>query len=230
MEISKVCSQCNVEKSLNEFYKDKSRKSGYHPYCKKCKIIKAKELAQKYSVLETRDTKEKKICGRCKIEKSVSEFIKNRCCKDGLTNECKDCRYKYNHAYTKARKQYDPEFKLITNLRTRLWEVLKGKSKSQTTRQVIGVDIEIFRKWIYFQLEEGMTKENYGSVWHLDHVIPLASFNLLDEEELQKAMNWINLRPLTPFKNMEKSNKIDRCLYVLQEVKAAYFLKHLDEL
>ena len=96
--------------------------------------------------------------------------------------------------------------------------------------RLIGIDIETFTKWIEFQLEEDMTMKNYGTIWHIDHVLPLASFNLLDEDELYKAMIWINLRPLTPFKNMEKSNKIDRWLYVLQEVKAAYFLKHLDEL
>src|ERR1043165_7503739 len=219
-----------MEKGLNDFYKDSSRQSGFRSNCKTCQLTNVKTLQQKYLRLETRDTKDKKVCGRCKEEKPVTEFIRNRYQKDGLTNDCRECRCEYSCAYTKARKQYDPKFKLAENLRTRLWAVLKGKSKSQTTRQVIGVDIEIFRKWIYFQLEEGMTKENYGSVWHIDHVIPLASFNLLDEDELQKAMNWKNLRPLTPFKNMEKSNKIDRWLYVLQEVKAAYFLKHLDEL
>src|ERR1043165_3992977 len=171
-----------------------------------------------------------KVCTQCKLEKSVNEFYKDITQKSGYCPCCKKCRNKRNNVYSKARRQYDPEFKLLKNLRSRLWEALKGKSKSQTTRQVIGVDIEIFRKWIYFQLEEGMTKENYGSVWHLDHVIPLASFNLLDQDELYKAMIWQNLRPLTPFKNMQKSNKVDQWLYVMQEVKAAYFIKHLNEM
>ena len=73
-----------------------------------------------------------------------------------------------------------------------------------------------------------MTLQNYGSVWHHDHVLPISSFNLLDEEELHKAMNWINIRPCTPLKNIQKSNKIDPWLYVMQEVKADYFLKHLE--
>src|ERR1043165_6157776 len=170
-----------------------------------------------------------KVCFKCKVEKSLNEFHKDKRSKSGYCSYCKLCKYKYNNAYTKARRLYDSEFKLVTNLRARLGQVLKGKSKSKT-RQLIGIDFETFTKWIDFQLEEGMTKENYGTIWHIDHVLPLASFNLLDEDELQKAMIWINLRPLTPFKNMEKSNKIDRWLYVLQEVKAAYFLKHLDEL
>ena len=72
--------------------------------------------------------------------------------------------------------------------------------------------------------------KNYGTIWHIDHVLPLSSFNLLDEEELQKAMTWQNIRPLSPIKNMQKSNKVDQWLYVLQEVKAAYFIKHLEEM
>ena len=42
-----------MEKSLTEFHKDKSNKSGYHSSCKICQNIKAKELRQKYS--QTRD-------------------------------------------------------------------------------------------------------------------------------------------------------------------------------
>ena len=53
MEVSKVCTKCKMEKSLTEFHKDKSNKSGYRSSCKTCQNIKAKELRQKYS--QTRD-------------------------------------------------------------------------------------------------------------------------------------------------------------------------------
>ena len=225
MEVSKVCSKCKMVKTLNEFYKDSSQKSGYYPSCRTCKHNTVKELAQKYSLLAGRETKEKKVCSQCKKEKNVSEYSKNRCHKDGLDNVCKHCKRIYNCAYTKTRAQYDPEFKLHSNLRCRLGRALRGKSKTQTTRQLIGLDFEMFTKWIEYQLEEGMTMQNYGSVWQLDHVLPISSFNLLDEEELQKAMNWKNIRPLLPLRNIQKSNKIDRWLYVMQEVKAYYFLK-----
>jgi len=230
MEITKVCAKCETEKSLNEFHKNKCSKSGYQYSCKTCANIKAKEFRQKYTSLRTREIKDKKVCGRCNEEKNATEYTKNRCCKDGLDSECRNCKCKRYNAYSKARKQYDPEFRLLTNLRSRLSEALKCKSKSQTTMQLIGADFETFAKWIKFQFEEGMTIENYGSVWHYDHVLPLSSFNLLDEEELQQAMNWLNIRPMTPIKNIQKSNKVDWLLYVLQEVKAQYFLKHLEEI
>ena len=229
MNITKACPECETEKSLNEFYKDKRSKSGYHSSCKTCCNIKAKELRQKYAMLEIRE-KDKKVCSRCKNEKNILDYPKNLYRRDGTTAECKACKYKYNHAYTEARKQYDPEFKLLKSMRNRLSAALRAKSKSKTTRQLIGIDFETFTKWIEFQLEEGMAMKNYGAVWHHDHVIPLSSFNLLDEDELIKVMNWKNIRPMTPIKNMQKSNKVDQWLYVMQEVKAAYFIKHLDEL
>ena len=171
-----------------------------------------------------------KACFKCETEKSLNEFHKDKRSKSGYCSYCKLCKNKYNKTYSIARRKNDPEFKLAENLRTRLGQAIKGKSKSQTTQQLIGVDFEMFTKWIDFQLEEGMAKENYGTIWQLDHVLPLASFNLLDEEELHKAMIWINLRPLSPVKNRQKSNKVDRWLYVMQEVKAAYFIKHLNEM
>ena len=170
------------------------------------------------------------MCSCCKKEKNILEYAKNRCHKDGFAPGCKDCAYKYHNAYSRARKLCDPEFKLLENLTSRLSKVLRGTLKSRATRQLIGVDFEIFIKWIEYQFEEGMAMDNYGSAWHLDHVLPISSFNLLEEEELLKAMNWKNIRPLLALKNIKKSNKIAPWLYVMQEVKAVYFIKHLDEL
>ena len=70
-----------------------------------------------------------------------------------------------------------------------------------------------------------MTLENYGSVWQIDHCLPIASFNLLDEKETKKCFNWINLRPMYCSENISKGDKIDYYLYLLQEVKAKYFSK-----
>src|SRR5688572_4694355 len=176
MEANKICSKCQIEKSLTEFYKDKYQKSGYRPSCKMCLKIQMKELQQIYSRLETREEKDKKVCYRCKEERNIREYSKNRCCKDGFDGECKCCKNKYKKAYIKARIQYDPEFRLLNNMRSRLGGVLKGKSKSQTTKHLIGIDFKIFTKWIEYQFEEGMTLENYGSAWCHDHVLPISSF------------------------------------------------------
>ena len=52
-----------MEKSLTEFHKDKSTKrAGIDLSCKTCQNIKAKELRKKYSQIETKETKDKKVC------------------------------------------------------------------------------------------------------------------------------------------------------------------------
>ena len=66
-----------------------------------------------------------------------------------------------------------------------------------------------------------MTLENYGTIWCLDHCIPLKRTN---EKDLYKYTNWINLRPMYIRDNNIKSDKIDNRLYLMQEVKAKYFL------
>ena len=49
----------------------------------------------------------KKICCRCKIEKSCENFSKNSHHKDGLQSACKICKRKENKShYDKNKKQY----------------------------------------------------------------------------------------------------------------------------
>ena len=70
-----------------------------------------------------------------------------------------------------------------------------------------------------------MTIEKYGYVWQIDHCLAIASFNLLDEKEMKKCFNWINLRPMNIKDNIFKSDKIDKRLYLSQEMKGNYFMK-----
>ena len=74
-----------------------------------------------------------------------------------------------------------------------------------------------------------MTFENYGSMWQIDHCLPIASFNLLDENDMKKCFNWINFRPMYSNENNSKTDKIDYHLYLLQEVKSKQFLKLNDQ-
>ena len=70
-----------------------------------------------------------------------------------------------------------------------------------------------------------MAIEIYGSVWQIDHCLPIASFNLLDENDMKKCFNWYNLRPMYSNEKNSKKDKIDHYLYLLQEVKAYQFIK-----
>ena len=73
-----------------------------------------------------------------------------------------------------------------------------------------------------------MTIQKYGAVWQIDHCLPIASFNLLDEKDMKKCFNWINLRPMYSNENNSKKDEIGYHLYLLPEVKAKLFSELID--
>ena len=70
-----------------------------------------------------------------------------------------------------------------------------------------------------------MTIKNFGSLWQIDHCLPITSFNLLDENDLKKCFNWVNLTPMYVENKIKKGDEIDMRLYLLQEIKTTYFMK-----
>jgi 5-methylcytosine-specific restriction endonuclease McrA len=55
-----------------------------------------------------------------------------------------------------------------------------------------------------------MTWENHGSYWHVDHIIPISSFDLTDPKQCKQANHWTNLQPLEAAANLAKSNTITK--------------------
>ena len=194
-----------------------------------------------------------KKCCRCKNILLKSNFHKDTNRKDGLHSQCKFCANDYYKNYfnkncdseltrckkykiqnsakinerTKNRMKSDLNFKLARYMRSRLYKAFKSQNvrKINKTFDLLGCSDSFFKNWIIHQLYGIMTIEEYGSVWQIDHCLPIASFNLLDENDMKKCFNWINLRPMYSNDNNLKNDKIDNRLYLMQEMKAKHFLK-----
>ena len=96
----------------------------------------------------------------------------------------------------------------MRTLRSRLYAAIKSKNaiKSNRTLELIGCSISYLMNYLKAKFTEGMTWENHGE-WHIDHIKPCCSFNLLEEEEQKKCFNYINLQPLWAKDNILKGCK-----------------------
>lgn len=221
---SKECTKCHVTKDLTEFYKRNDRENSYTTHCKPC--VQTRHNTRKVEPVQEGT----KVCTRCETEKHVSEFGAMANAADGRKPHCKNChagvqleyvdrnreevnaRYrangkKYRVATNKRRKE-DPAFRIRCNLSSRVRSALKaeGTRKSEKTKELTGCSIEELKAHLESKFVEGMTWENYGE-WHLDHIRPCASFNLVDVEEQRKCFHWTNLQPLWALDNLRKSSR-----------------------
>jgi len=114
---------------------------------------------------------------------------------------------RYNRIYDKNRKEKDPLYKLLKNLRTRVWFALKKNQKSDTTMKLTGCTLEELKKHLESKFEDGMDWNNYG-VWHVDHIIPCANFDLSNPGQQQICFHYTNLQPMWGEKNMQKGARL----------------------
>lgn len=143
----------------------------------------------------------------------------------------KDKRKAYNEAYNETnkdkRKTYrktnkdkirvhlnnklktDIQFKLSHNLRARLHSAIKGNYKVGSAVKDLGCTVEELKQYLESKFQSGMSWDNWSSDgWHIDHIKPLASFDLMDRQQLLEACHYTNLQPLWANENLTKSDKI----------------------
>ena len=140
-------------------------------------------------------------CGK-KIHYDSWRYGKGRC-QSCATKE----RYKNHISYSWQTKKENINLRSKEYLRSRIYHVLKGINKSETTMKLIGCNIKFLQEYLEKKFKEGMTWKNYGK-WHIDHIRPCASFDLSKHEEQKKCFNYKNLQPLWAKENLKKGKKI----------------------
>jgi hypothetical protein len=196
---------------------------------------KMKLMNNEFKVDETQN----KVCSTCGKNKNITDFYISKskmsvraACKECYSNKRKEYYIKNKDKICKQTSEYkqnkmntNVEFKLEVRMRSRIYIAFTSKksTKKERTWKYIGCTASFLKEWISYQLYDGMTYDNYGVLWHIDHVKPCASFNLSNENESYQCFNWTNLRPLIANKNISKGSKINIFDLVLQELKVECF-------
>lgn len=192
----KICYTCNIIKPIKDFCKHKSRKDGFAHLCKGCRRIKQKERDIKHpNKLQNR--KEKALDYYKRNRDKILLQAQNR----SRTLEFKISKRLYYEKYLSVLQH-----KIAHNLRGRIRLALKGLSKTESTKKILGCSIDFFISYLESKFLPGMTRENYG-LWQIDHIKPCNAFDLSDPKQLAECCHYTNLQPLWAKDNIIKSDK-----------------------
>jgi hypothetical protein len=113
--------------------------------------------------------------------------------------------------YERNRKANDPAYKLISNFRTAIYQVLKENNveKNKHYFDILQYTPEELISHLEKQFTDSMTWENYGE-WHVDHKTPISSFNFesIDDDSFMECWSLENLQPMWGKENIVKGSKI----------------------
>ena len=97
----------------------------------------------------------------------------------------------YEKQYIMNRNKTDVNYRSIVYTRNRIYKALKGMTQKSSSSDILGIDIETYRKWIEYQMTPGMNWSNIEN----DHLKAICLFHASKDEELREAFSWKNTQP-----------------------------------
>lgn len=194
------CSKCSVKLTPENRVKNR-------PQCRPCCNIKKREYKRNNKELIAEKSKEYYESNKDLIKEYYKEHYKNH--KDTYMDNNRKWRNANRdlineHARNKSANDYN--YRIKKSLRVRIYISIK---KNKPTFEYVGCDLEFLKAWLKSLFTEEMTFENYGTYWHIDHVIPCSKFNLEKENDIFNCFRWTNLQPLEANKNLSKRDNIE---------------------
>lgn len=182
----KHCSYCKISISSGS-------------YCTSCNKIRCKEyyIKNKAKKLE----KQAEYSNTHKEEKRTYNKKYFEINKESIAIKKNDYRLKNKekiNMHIKNKRKENIGFRLACSLRKRLYSTMKTQNSHKNVKSLIliGCTSNELKNYLESKFLPTMTWDNYGAYWHIDHIIPCASFNLVDEEEQKKCFHYTNLQPL----------------------------------
>ena len=207
----KQCIECLIDKP--EF--DYRLKGNYRE--NSCKICVNKRRRENYKNNESYRKRciDSAIAFKQKKQNLKREELKAEQEEIGIDNiTCRYCfeikhkdRFRWNRKKCRDCERDDPKEKFKRYVRTRIYNCLKFR-KSKSSIEYLGTSTDDYLDWIMNYNSE-FNLDNYGCVWHIDHVIPISHFDISQENQQVLAFNWRNTMPLSAKENLKKNNRIN---------------------
>lgn len=175
------------------------------PITGECTMCRKKRWRREQTATRQRD----KCCAQCSVK--IGSNSVSMLCKMCYRHKNKVKKAEYGRQYTKHRYNNDVEFRLVKCLRSRLSHALRehaiNKRKVGAIRH-LGCTVEQLKLHLESKFRIGMTWDNYGKEWEIDHIKPLSKTKELNLS-LETLCHYSNLQPLWKKENLRKLNKLD---------------------
>lgn len=191
----KTCVKCREVLDISAF---RSSDNGLRKACQACEAL------------------ESRCCKVCHIVKGLDAYRKNGW--GGFRQECYSCEGESKRSdrgkalalrLYHAKAASDPIFRIKQNLRSATRRIFKGMTKDSHTFDLLGCSPEDYQAYLTSKFQEGMTMENYGKGgWSIDHITPLASFDIYNPAERARAFHYTNTQPMWEADNLSKCDKL----------------------
>jgi hypothetical protein len=169
----------------------------------------AERFVSNYACVACLDMLNKTEKGKARLRASGRKHDQKRQSTEKYKALRKRCNRKYRGTEkgmaTKRRR--DRKHHLAHSLRNRLRSAIRSNQRSGSAVRDLGCSIPEFRIYIEVQFQQGWSWENRGTVWHIDHIRPLAQFDLSDREQLLQAVHYTNLRPYPAELNIREGDR-----------------------
>ncbi len=127
-----------------------------------------------------------------------------------LSKAWTDSHREYINARDRERCARDHAYRIGRRLRARLRWAVKAHfgEKSATSIELTGCTVAFLLEYLEARFKPGMSWMNYGSIWHIDHRIPCASYDLAMASDQRTCFHYSNLQPLFGDENRRKHAKM----------------------
>jgi hypothetical protein len=121
---------------------------------------------------------------------------------------------------SRQRYRENPRNRYRDALRKAANRAIKTGQKKFRSSVYLGIALRGAKRHVESMLRPEWTWENYGKVWEIDHIYPIAKANINDPIELFAVSNYRNLRPLSPAENRKKRDNVTaEALLLFEELK-----------
>lgn len=180
-----------------------------HGYCQKHRSLSPIRKAQKAKMNSNWWFKKNPGKSRTKIsederKKRARERVRT------IRNRNREAYRVNSNQQDKERRLTNPNYRIASNLRSRLSKALRGLVKKSSAIEDLGCSLDDFRKYLESKFEPGMNWENYGhgvEKWNIDHIEPLSKADLSNPEIQKRLSHYTNLKPMWHIENIKKGNR-----------------------